>query len=60
MAVAFRRKFNGKIYEHYHTYHTKSEAEKAIQALRKLPYDTPVRLVKLAKGYAIYMRPQRG
>jgi len=58
--VAFRRKFNGKVYEHYHDYPTKRDAEKAIRALRELPYGTPVRLVKTAKGYSIFMRPQRG
>jgi len=60
MAIAFKRKFNGKVYEHYHTYPTKGDAQKAIRKLRKLPYGTTVRLVKLTKGYAIYMRPQRG
>jgi len=60
MTVAFRRRFNGKVYEHYHTYPTKAEAKKAIQKFRQLPYHTPARLVKLAKGYAIFIRPQRG
>ena len=53
----YLRRFDGKIYEFQGTHKTKKLSEEHREKLKKKGF--LVRIIKLARGYAIYIRDRR-